>query len=67
MQGPDKGQVTYGLQESENSSVPVRVRRTVKNAPREITLDGRRPLMLQEGDLITLGQTQLLLQKEGAG
>ncbi len=56
-------EATYGLLQSDSSRVPMAVRRLVGGSPREIPVDRQRPTLLEEGDVILLGRSALVVKR----
>ena len=59
---------SYGLLEAEHNTASISVRRVVSGKPVEYGVQPNRPLILQEGDVILVGRTALVLRRtETAG
>jgi len=57
---------TYGLVGVESNSTPIRVRRVVSGSPKEVAVDVSRPIALQEGDVLLVGATVMVLRRGDA-
>lgn len=58
----------YGILQADNTQVEIRVRRTVNGSPRELQVSKDSPTLLQEGDVLHMGQTVLIMRRaESAG
>lgn len=54
----------YGIVQSEASSLPTRIRRVVSGSPREIRVATDRPTFLEEGDVILMGESALVVRRD---
>ncbi|GMU57958.1 MAG: hypothetical protein AMXMBFR33_71040 [Candidatus Xenobia bacterium] len=58
----------YGILQADGTSVEIRVRRTVNGAPRELRVGRDAPVLLQEGDVLQMGKSVLILRRaDGQG
>ncbi len=57
---------TYGLVGVESNATPIRVRRVVSGSPKEVAVDVSRPIALQEGDVLLVGATVMVLRRGDA-
>ncbi len=56
----------YGILQADGSSVEIRVRRTVNGSPRELRVGRDAPVLLQEGDVLQMGKSVLILRRADA-
>jgi len=56
----------YGLTESETPGVTIRVRRVQRGQPIDLTVTAGSPVLLQDGDMIHLGRSSLMVRAKGA-
>jgi pSer/pThr/pTyr-binding forkhead associated (FHA) protein len=55
----------YGLSESDNPGVAIRVRRVIQGNSRELPVGNGPPVLLQDGDIIQLGRSALVCRVKG--
>lgn len=55
----------YGLSESDNPGVAIRVRRVQQGNSRDLPVSNGPPLLLQDGDVIQLGRSSLVCRVKG--
>ncbi len=53
----------YGILQADNTQVEIRVRRTVNGAPRELRVSKDAPTLLQEGDVLQMGRSVLVMRR----
>lgn len=57
---------TYGILQGDTSEVEIRVRRTVNGSPRELRVGRDAPTLLQEGDVLQMGKSVLVVRRTEA-